>query len=278
MKCPSCSNELPDLTIVCPFCNTYLTKPLPNTYKPKGESISLNSEEQIFKKIIISNNAPNDLNESVKEKKDNLFFIMVILIGLVILASIILLMFINPLKKNKDEVTTTKTTTTEVSVASNNKGYKSTYDYPLEVGKVTLASIYDNTTNKYTDVDVTGIRFIKGTEALELANLYSKEILNSGFEWNAFEYKVNFNDLSYLNENKISPVLNAEIYKWNGSNFITYNGVNYFLNITTIYLGDYIKNNEEATIKILYQLPINEQEYSICFGEIDKTFGCFANS
>ena len=278
MKCPSCSNELPDLTIVCPFCNTYLTKPQPNTYKPKGESTSLNSEEQIFKKIIISNNAPNDLNESVKEKKDNLFFIMVIIIGLVILASIILLMFINPLKKNKGEVTTTKTTTTEVSVASNNKGYKSTYNYPLEVGKVTLASIYDDTTKKYTDVDVTGIRFIKGTEALELANLYSKEILNSGFEWNAFEYKVNFNDLSYLNENKISPVLNAEIYKWNGSNFITYNGVNYFLNITTIYLGDYIKNNEEATIKILYQLPINEQEYSICFGEIDKTFGCFANS
>ena len=140
------------------------------------------------------------------------------------------------------------------------------------------ASLYDKGKKISTDVDVTGVRFIKGVEASELAKVYANEELYEGFEWIGFEYKVTLNDLKYLKNKTISPVLESKIYKWDGCDFINLNGKNYFLNVVSIYKGNEIKNTESANITVLYQLPVGQENYSICFGSLDQTLGCFAES
>lgn len=211
------------------------------------------------------------------KKKSDMFFVTVIGLGLIVLAVLVgVIFFGDDIKKDKTPPKYPTTTTT--SVPSDNIGYRSTFNYPMNVGNTTLASIYDKDKKISTNVDVTGIRFIKGVEAEELAKAYATENLNEGFEWLGFEYKVTLNDLKYLKDKTINPVLKSKIYKWDGCDFINFNGKNYFLNMVSIYKGNEIKNKESATIKVIYQLPVGQESYSVCFGDIEETLGCFSEN
>ena len=251
---------------------------------PQEQKIEIKEEKKEEKPIVsavtetVGNINEDEVKRIKKEKKKaDLFFIIVIGIGLIVLAVLVGVMLLGD--DIKKEVPSTKyTTTTTTSVPSDNLGYRSTFNYPMSIGNTTLASIYDSDKKVYTNVDVMGIRFIKGVEASELAKVYATETLNEGFEWLGFEYKVTLNDLKYLNDNTINPVLESKIYKWDGCDFINFNGKNYFLNIVSIYKGNEIKNKESATIKVLYQLPVGQKNYSICFGNIDETLGCFSEN
>lgn len=218
----------------------------------------------------------NIQDRTKQKKKDEMFFMAVIIIGCFVLTALIFVMIYKNSEKTS-EGADNKVTKTTTKLISNNTGIRSTFNYPLYTGNTALASYYDKENKKYTEVDVLGSRFINGTEANELANIYAKEPLNEGFEWVGFEYKITFNDLEYLKDQAISPIIESKIYRWNGCDFFNYNSKNYMINITSIYEGDNIKNKESATVKVLFQVPAGEKQYSICFGNIDKTIGCFAN-
>lgn len=225
----------------------------------------------------------NDEYKQDKEKqrqRENLFFIVVIIFGVAILLLIAVMMMINP-KKNTSTPTTTGVRTTQElpSLAeTKNVGNRSSFNYPMYVGNTTVASFFDQSTKAYTDVDVTGLRFFTGVEATELANVYSKEQLREGFTWFGFEYKVQLNDLTYLNGKKVNPALNAKFYKYNGCDFIIYNEHNYLINIVTATNEQQITNGESAVVKVVYQLPASESEYSICLGYLGNSIGCFTKN
>ncbi len=141
-----------------------------------------------------------------------------------------------------------------------------------------MATFFDQGTNTYTDVDVTGLRFITGVEAQELANAYGKEQLREGFTWYGFEYKVQFNDLTYLNGKKVNPALNAKFYKFNGCDFITFEEHNYLINVFTASSNQQITNGESTVVKVVYQLPESEGDYSICLGYLGNSLGCFTKN
>ena len=168
------------------------------------------------------------------------------------------------------------TTTVVPGEPTENIGIRSNFNYPSKAGNTTIASLYDIEKGKYTDVDITGVKYYTGEDANTLAATYAVEPLNPGFEWIGFEYKVKLNDLNYLGDRMISPVLTAKIYKWNGCEFAHHNGKNYILNVVSIYNGGNIKNKQSANVKVLYQMPIGMNDYSLCFGNIDETLGCFS--
>lgn len=177
--------------------------------------------------------------------------------------------------ENEMSTTTTQTTTSVNIVPTKNKGSNSTLSYPLSLGQVTLASIYDEKYKKYTDVDVTALRYLSSEEATILADENSNRELIEGFRWHGFEYRVQLNDLDYLQNDGISPLLNSKIYNLDGSDFVNVNGVNYRLVTTPIIDGDKIHNNESAVVKLIYQIPIDKSDFVICFGYYKETMGCF---
>lgn len=286
--------ESPRITIQPTVVNEIKKEEVPVvTYAPttdmvKKEEIIEPKKEEIVEKevddepVIVSSitetvgkmDEENKNNIRKEKKKADLFFILVIGIGLIVLFVLVGVMFLSKDKK-LDNVLTPPTTTKRTSEPSDNVGYRSTFNYPMNIGNTTLASFYDKDKKINTNVDVTGIRFIKGGEISELAKVYATEELNEGFEWIGFEYQVKLNDLKYLKDKTVNPILESKIYKWDGCDFINYNGKNYFLNVVSIYEGNEIKNTESAKIKVLYQLPIGQDSYSICFGNIDETLGCF---
>ncbi len=220
----------------------------------------------------------NNQEEKKKIKKEDIFFGAVSVIGL-ILFIIIAVSLLTGNKNNgggSNAVAHKGNVYDQTIIQTDNVGNRSTFNYPMYVGDTTLASIFDTLNQQYVDVDVKGIRFIEGTEAEELAKNYAKEPLIEGFTWYAFEYQVKFNDLKTLTGTGISPVLNSKVYLWSGCDFVTYNEKNYSLNSYTAYSGGPIANTQSATIKVVYQMPASEEEYSICFGYLEKTMGCFA--
>lgn len=218
----------------------------------------------------------NIQDKTKQKKKDEIFFMAVIIIGCFVLIALIFVMIYKNSEKT-NEGTNKNTTKTTTKLVSNNTGIRSTFNYPLYPGNIALASFYDKENKRFTEVDILGSRFITGTEINELASIYAKEPLNEGFEWVGFEYKISFNDLEYLKDKAINPIIESKVYRWNGCDFFNFNSKNYMINITSIYEGENIKNKESATIKVLFQVPAGEKQYSICFGNIDKTIGCFAN-
>lgn len=289
MKCPKCHYEVADSTIMCPVCFSKIHDGSPNTLitdniqNNEGESKPVQVKQVVVKTIntntVTSEKTPEvkKSNKKIIRKKTDYFFIGVILVGVIILICFAIYLFNKDNNNNKGNNISTKTTTTvDLGPFSENLGYHSTFNYPMNVGEITLASIYDKEKEIYTDVDVKGIRFIEGLDATLLASTYAKEPLNVEFEWIGFEYTVTLNDLEYLGDRTINPVLNPKIYKWNGCDFINYNDHNYILNVVSIYDGGNIKNKESATIKVLYQLPIGQREYSVCFGDKKHTMGCFS--
>lgn len=225
----------------------------------------------------------NDEFKQDKEKqrqRENLFFIVVIIFGVAILLLIAVVMMVNPKKSTASKTTNRVNTTREIPSAAETKniGNRSSFNYPMYVGNTTIASFFDQGMKNYTDVDVTGLRFFTGVEAQELANTYSKEQLREGFTWYGFEYKVQLNDLTYLNGKKVNPALNAKFYKYNGCDFIIYNEHNYLINVVTASETNQITNGESATVKVIYQVPATEGEYSICLGYLGNSLGCFTKN
>ncbi len=219
-------------------------------------------------------------NKEKLRQRENIFFIVVIIFGVAILLLIAVVMMINP-KKNTSKTTTSKINYThEITPLAETKniGSRSSFNYPMYVGNTTVASYFDQSTKQYTDVDVTGVRFFTGVEAQELASYYAKEELHEGFTWNGFEYKVQLNDLTYLNGKKVNPLLNAKFYKYNGCDFITYNEHNYLITVTSASPNLSITNGESAVVKVIYQVPVGEKDYSICLGYLDNTIGCFTTN
>ncbi len=226
-------------------------------------------------KVVIPVVQPNyELLKEKEKKKNDLFFIIVTIIGMSIFVGLLIVLMIGN-NKNNNEVTTTTTSIT-TTASSSNSGKNSFFNSPLKVGDTGIASIYDDKNDLYTSVDVTVNRYISGVEASQLHDAYyENETLNSGFSWYALEYNVKFNDLSYLGNEKLSPIMHSMYYTTSGRDFVNYNGSVYNVNILPIYKGEDITNGESATIIELYQVPTNESDYTICFGYIEKTMGCF---
>ncbi|MBD9114238.1 hypothetical protein EGP95_00465 [bacterium] len=197
----------------------------------------------------------------------NLFFITVIVVGSIVFFMLCLQLINKNKNKHEEMITTTKSIFKE---SSKNVGiYKSFYN-PAHVGETVIATFYDEKNNKYTDVDITGIRYLSDEEVKE----YADSTLKEGFSWYGFEYKIKFNDLNYLNES-INPVIKTAIYNEIGYNLLTFNGHNYVPEVKVIYDNHLIKNGESASIKIIYQYPTTK-DHEICFGYDDKKLSCFS--
>ena len=197
----------------------------------------------------------------------NLFFITVIVVGSIVFFMLCLQLINKNKNKHEEMITTTKSIFKE---PSKNVGiYKSFYN-PAHIGETVIATFYDEKNNKYTDVDITGIRYLSDEEVKE----YADSTLTEGFSWYGFEYKIKFNDLNYLNES-INPVIKTAIYNEIGYNLLTFNGHNYVPEVKVIYDNHLIKNGESASIKIIYQYPTTK-DHEICFGYDDKKLSCFS--
>ncbi len=212
--------------------------------------------------------------EKVKDHSSDKFFIGIIVVGVLVLA----LLIINRTFDKDHKVVATESSTTENTTskkATFNIGERSTYDYPLSVGGTTLATLYDSEADVYTDVDVTAVRFIEAPEAMTIAQNQGAT-LHDGFEWQGFVYEIKLNDLEYLKDHAVSPILNAKLYKWGGNDYFIYEGHHYFIDVKTVYNSIKIKNKETAAITVYYEVPIGETEYSICLGNELHTLGCFS--
>lgn len=266
--------------------NNILNPVVVNANLSNSENLSINLEHisQSSENTKAIEPKEKTIEDSTKESKKNVLFIIGIVLGIIILIIMFVYILLN-LAKNESKnnsLTSSKSKyvpPTEVASITNNKGVKSTYNNPLKVGSISLATIYDSVGNNYYEVDVTGIRFIDNLEASQLATTYVNKPLLNGFSWYGFEYKVQFNDLEALNGRKINPVLDAKVYTTSlGNDFVTYEGHNYMLEVTTLSNNVMITNNESTIIRVIYQLLGNKNEYSICLGYRDKTMGCFAES
>lgn len=225
-------------------------------------------------------NCDQEINTNSHIKKHHyIFFKIIIILDIIIIGLLIAFIFYDKKSNhNKGGITNkTKTTTTHTSLITNNKGIHSTFAYPTSIGKITLASIYDNDNKKYTDVDIRVDRLLSMEEInnIVLANNILKD--NQDFIYKGIEYTVNFNDLTYLNK-PILPILNSAIYQNDGNDYITYKKVKYEIKMYNIYNGNKISNNESATIKVIYSIPSNLSNYSICFGYYNETLGCVSLS
>lgn len=264
MKCPNCGNEISDSLLVCPLCKSNI-----NFNNANQRIVRINT--QVVPTKVVVPTVDKDVENNKKGR--HLFFKATIIIGLFIFC-ILLIKLLIPSNSNEDDVTKT-TTTTVNSINSLNIGTRSTYSFPVSIGRTTLATLYDKKNDKYTDVDVSGVRYIVNEELNDLIiNYASMEPLIEGFYWYGFEYNVKLNDLTYLKDNSISPLLDATIYQLNGNDFFLVGEHYYKIKVTSIYTGVDIKNGETASVKIIFQVPF-EQDFSICLGLRNKTMGCF---
>ncbi|MDE6142259.1 MAG: hypothetical protein K2G03_06610, partial [Bacilli bacterium] len=250
---------------------------MPITSPTMGQSVNI-SNEPTNVNVLDTVGVVDEKYVQDKEKqrqKENIFFIVVIIFGVAVLLLIAVMMMINPKKSTTTKTTKRVMTTQEIPSLAETKniGNRSSFNYPMYVGNTTVASFFDQSTKGYTDVDVTGLRFFTGVEAQELANSYGNEQLKEGFTWFGFEYKVQLNDLDYLNGRKVNPALNAKFYKYNGCDFIVFNEHNYLINVITATNEQQITNGQSAVVKVIYQLPASEGEYSICLGYLGNSIG-----
>lgn len=262
MKCSQCGNEISDSLQNCSHCNR--------------ETTNKQQVVQIRTQVVPTQVVVKTINTDTKEKEfdKQRFFKWTAIIGGIIFFLFALRLIILFFYKN-DNVELKATTTTEESIQSLNIGNRSTYSFPANIGEIILASFYDSEAEKYTNVDVYGNRYIYDEELINLVSTYAgSEVLTEGFYWAGFEYTIKFNDLFYLNERSVSPLLDTSIYQLNGNDFFLVGDHYYKIKVIPVDDGLSIKNGESATIKVLYQVPLNA-EYAICFGIRNKTMGCF---
>ncbi len=219
-------------------------------------------------------------SETEKTKKD-MSKVYYIILGIAIVIFLVLMAVIigKHFKKNtpiKTTPATTKVTIPKETFMTKNKGVYSNLMSPVNIGNITFGGLLDQTNNKVTDVDVEIIRNLEETEINELVATTSQNLF-PGFKWAGVEYRVTLNDLEYLEEGTINPVMKTYL-------FDTYYKNNFFLVNENYYTIDaisssvnQIRNGEFALIKVAYQVPV-DQNYYICFGENFSSLGCFINS
>ncbi len=219
-------------------------------------------------------------SETEKTKKD-MSKVYYIILGIAIVIFLVLMAVIigKHFKKNtpiKTTPATTKVTIPKETFMTKNKGVYSNLMSPVNIGNITFGGLLDQTNNKVTDVDVEIIRNLEETEINELVATTSQNLF-PGFKWAGVEYRVTLNDLEYLGEGTINPVMKTYL-------FDTYYKNNFFLVNENYYTIDaisssvnQIRNGEFALIKVAYQVPV-DQNYYICFGENFSSLGCFINS
>lgn len=260
MNCPNCNHFVDETMKYCPGCNAEL---IFKTITPILEDNMMSEEEKLPIK-------------QDNKKKDHLYILAISVCIFIIIALIALIIyFVVDDKDNKTIKLPTTTTKEYLQSNSKNKGLPSTVSYPMKIGNITLASLYDKEENRDSVVDVRGLSFITGVNAASLAT-NTQEVLYEDFVWEAIEIEVTLNDLDYLNDKVISPVIKGRVYKWHGSEYILHNEHFYTIDLIPLYTGENIKNGENAKIIYLYQIPAGEKEYSLCFGEDTKTMGCFS--
>lgn len=195
-----------------------------------------------------------------KQNDNQPIFLFIIVLSIILIALVAILLVRDDVKYNK-KYSTTKITTK----SSNNKGIKTDLFNHAEIGETLIASYYDG--KKYYDVDVTGIKYIEGAE-LNKYNYTPKD----GFIGYGLIYKVAFNDLK--NQVNLNPVLNSMFISNDGENFVLYNEKNIQIETINYYQGPKIKNGESAEVVVLYSVPSEKKDYSICLGYIDKSLAC----
>ncbi|MCI8793986.1 MAG: hypothetical protein HFI73_01255 [Bacilli bacterium] len=240
---------------------------------------SLQQENNINSNVSVEV-APVLTSEVEKQKKD-MSKIYYIILGIAVVVFLVLMSVImgKHFKKNTPIKTTPATTNVTIpkeTFMTKNKGVYSNLMSPVNIGNITFGGLLDQTNNKVTDVDVEIIRNLEETEINELVATTSQN-LYPGFKWAGVEYRVTLNDLEYLGEGTINPVMKTYL-------FDTYYKNNFFLVNENYYTIDAIssnvnkiKNGEFALVKVAYQVPV-DQNYYICFGENFSSLGCFINS
>ncbi|MCH5167892.1 MAG: hypothetical protein J1F35_08445 [Erysipelotrichales bacterium] len=261
MKCPYCDSELIEITNECPHCHAILD----NTSNVTNENTS-----EINDNIII---------DSRKNPKINKRILITFVICLIIFSVLLLLVTLKIFNKNVKPQSNVSSTTTTAPVSiplSKNQGIYSGLENPVNFGDITYATLIDSEHDHNTDVDIQLTRVL-GVDEINQLVLVNNQELYPGFKWVGVEYIVTFNDLEYLNGEKILPVLNASLHdtKYKNSFFLVNENYYTIKPITDSNVSS-ITNGESAAVKIIYQVPV-DQNYYLCFGERSNTLGCFNN-
>lgn len=260
MKCPYCDSEIENGITVCPHCMAEL------------------EVSEIVNKDEVNNSVSNDIKiESISKKNYTKYFIVMgIMVIVLAILGVLIGLKMNPEKKNNTKTTAPITTDAILKEMTLNTGIFSGKENPLPFGSMTIASIYDESTKTTKLVDVMITRYLNENEVLEIAQ-NNNQTLKEGFVFVGVEYNVYFHDLSYLGNRTISPVLEASILESKLFNdFFLVNGHYYKSDVISVYNGPNIKNEESATVKLVYQVPIG-QNYYICLGSDASSLGCFSN-
>ena len=178
-------------------------------------------------------------SETEKTKKD-MSKVYYIILGIAIVIFLVLMAVIigKHFKKNtpiKTTPATTKVTIPKETFMTKNKGVYSNLMSPVNIGNITFGGLLDQTNNKVTDVDVEIIRNLEETEINELVATTSQNLF-PGFKWAGVEYRVTLNDLEYLGEGTINPVMKTYL-------FDTYYKNNFFLVNENYYTIDAISSS-----------------------------------
>lgn len=264
LKCPYCDSEIESNIPICPHCRAEL--------KPNVKVVKINTG--VVNNPQVSPTLEEKNAESKKSYTKYFIVIGVMVIILVILLSLILVKM-KPEKMMQNGTTNITTTGVLEKDLTLNTGVFSGKENPVTFGNMTIASIHDENANVTKMVDVMITRYLSEEEVLEIVST-NNQSLKEGFTFVGVEYNVYFHDLGYLGTKTIKPVLKASILESKFFNdYFLVNGHYYKNDVISVYNGPNIKNEESATVKLVYQIPIG-QNYYICFGSDTTNLGCFS--
>ena len=290
MRCPNCGKTVFDNSKSCPYCRTRFEAVAVPVVPQAIETVS-SSPPTISKVEDNVANVANVETPSVVEKEEviekntkyDYFILAIIILGFIILGFIVVYQTFK-LKRGNIETEEKTTTTTKLIESGKNEfvtknvGVVTGYNNPIAIGNIVSASIYDEKNNVYSVVDIEGLELVNSTYIVN-NNLIPKDVsLNNGFEWVGIKFKVNYNDLTYLKDNTLSPLkLNVSIKDSRNLDFVSIDEVNYDLIPYVSYEENGLKNGESAILHAIYQRPINSQKLKICFGIRAQSMSCFSD-
>lgn len=263
LKCPYCDSEIPNDVPICPHCMAELKTNVKVVHINTGGFNNINN---------------NSVNEEIKSKKSyTKYYIAIVTLTVVLgILSTLIIFKLKPVKEEPYKYLESPTTSTPLKEMTFNKGVFSGKENPLKFGNMTIASIYDPDANVTKMVDVMITRYLTDNEVTDILSRHNSP-LKEGFTFVGIEYNVYFHDLAYLGNKSLNPVLQASILENKFFNdYFLVDGHYYKNEIFSEYNGPNIKNEETATIKMVYQVPIG-QNYYICFGSDVTNLGCFSN-
>jgi len=210
---------------------------------------------------------------NVEEKEKNTKYEIIIGLLAVIFLFLLIIISMENNSSNDETVKRTTTTTTEKIIINTNKGVSSPINNPSGLNTLITTTLYDEESDKYTDIDLNLYAFLSDEEVTSLAN-ENHYNLNDGFKLVGIEYQVTFNDLTYLT-NPITPKLSIGLYDEIYQNDFFHVGEHYYkIDVLNISDDRVIGNNQSISLKAIYQVPI-DQGYYICFGYKEHQNGCY---